>query len=57
LPMSLSVIVKIPERPRNPDFSRAAGSIIYLCARLWIVRKKHASDCYLSGLGYASGIV
>ena len=38
----LSVIVKIPEWPRNPDFPAPEGPIFYLSARLWIIPKKHA---------------
>ena len=38
----LSVIVKIPEWRRNPDFPAPEGPIFYLSARLWIIPKKHA---------------
>ena len=38
----LSVIVKIPEWPRNPDFPRVGRPHFYLSARLWIIPKKHA---------------
>jgi hypothetical protein len=36
------VIVKIPERPRNPDFPAPEGPIFTPSARLWIIPKKHA---------------
>src|SRR4029077_7678223 len=39
---SLSVIVKIPEKRRNPDFPAPEGPIFYLSARLWIIPNEHA---------------
>jgi hypothetical protein len=41
----LSAIVKIPERPRNPDFPAPEGRIFYAYARLWIIPKKYAPWC------------
>src|SRR5262249_18736639 len=38
-----SVIVKIPERPRNPDFPAPEGFCQY--ARLWIIPKNPAPWC------------
>jgi hypothetical protein len=35
----LSLILKIPEWPRNPDFRAPEGPIFYLSARLWITSK------------------
>jgi hypothetical protein len=37
----LWVIVKIPERPRNPDLSAPEGAILPVCA-LWIISKKRS---------------